>query len=138
MAVALVAIVAIAIPLTSTAFLRKSQAAARNGDVASALEDARTAQNAMPGAAGPRLQEALLLESEAQFAEAAAAAAAATDREPNEWRNWLVLSRIEAERGNADAAIAAYQESEVAEPAQRVISPDSSAARAGVRVGVSA
>ena len=63
----------------------------------------------MPGAAGPQLQEALLLEGEAEFAAAAAAAKQATDLEPNSWRNWLVLSRIEAERGEADAAVAAYE-----------------------------
>ena len=120
---ALVAIVAIAIPLTSTAFLRKSQDAARADDVASALEDAHTAQNAMPGAAGPRLQEALLLESESQFAAAAEAARAATDREPNEWRNWLVLSRIEAERGNADAAIGDYQKAKSLNPLNSIFHP---------------
>jgi O-antigen ligase len=107
--VALVAIVAIAIPLASTAFLRTSQTAAREGDVPSALEDARTAQNAMPGAAGPRLQEALLLESQSEFAPAAEAAQAASDRESNNWRNWLVLARIEAERGSADAAVSDYR-----------------------------
>lgn len=113
---AIIAIVAIAIPLASTAFLRKSQDAAREGDVASALEDARTAQNAMPGSAGPRLQQALLLEQEGQYAEAAEAIEGATDREPNEWRNWLILSRIEAERGDADAAVKAYEEARALSP----------------------
>lgn len=115
-AASLIAIVAIAIPLTSTDFLRKSQAEAREGDDASALDDAHTAQNAMPGAAGPRLQEALLLETESKFTAAAEAATEATDREPNEWRNWLVLSRIEAERGDADAAIRAYEEARSLNP----------------------
>jgi len=115
-AAALIAIVAIAIPLTSTDFLRKSQAQAREGDTAAALDDAHTAQNAMPGAAGPRLQEALLLETESKFAAAAQAAEAATDREPNEWRNWLVLSRIEAEQGDAQGAIRAYEEAKSLNP----------------------
>jgi tetratricopeptide (TPR) repeat protein len=115
-AASILAIVAIAIPLTSTDFLRKSQAQAREGDTAAALDDAHTAQNAMPGAAGPRLQEALLLETESKFAAAAEAAEEATDREPNEWRNWLVLSRIEAEQGNADGAIEAYEEARALNP----------------------
>jgi hypothetical protein len=114
--VAVVAIVAIAIPLASTAFLRKSQNASREGDIASALEDAHTAQNVMPGGAGPRLQEALLLESASKFAAAGAAAGAATDKEPNNWRNWLILARIEAERGRADAAIADYRRARALNP----------------------
>lgn len=115
-AASLVAIVAIAIPLTSTDFLRQSQSEAREGNTATALDDAHTAQNAMPGAAGPRLQEALLLETESKFTAAGEAATEATDREPNEWRNWLVLSRIEAERGDADAAIRAYEEARSLNP----------------------
>jgi O-Antigen ligase len=113
---ALLAVVAIAIPLTATTFLRQSQAEAREGDTVAALEDARTAQNAMPGAAGPWLQEGLLLESEGDYTGAAAATRKATDKEPNEWRNWLVLSRIEAENGQAAAAIAAYREAKRLNP----------------------
>lgn len=108
-AISLLALVAIAIPLTSTTFLRKSQANARAGDPAAALEDARTAQNALPGAAGPWLQEGLLLESQGELEPAAAAVSEATSKEPNEWRNWLVLSRLEAARGRSAAAIAAYR-----------------------------
>lgn len=113
---AFIALVAIAIPLASTDLLRKSQDAARAGEIASALTDARTAQNVMPGAAGPRLQQALLLEGERHYAEAAVAAEGATDREPSEWRNWLVLSRIEAERGNADAAVVDYEKARSLSP----------------------
>jgi Flp pilus assembly protein TadD len=105
----LLALAAIAIPLTSTTFLRRSQAEARAGNVGPALDDARTAQNALPGAAGPWLQEGLLLESTGELNGAATATRTATDKEPNEWRNWLVLSRIEAERGRSAGAIAAYR-----------------------------
>jgi hypothetical protein len=112
----LLALAAIAIPLTSTTFLRRSQDAARAGDVAAALDDARTAENALPGAAGPWLQEGLLLESQGELAGAAAAATEATGKEPNEWRNWLVLSRIEAERGRSIGAIAAYREARSVNP----------------------
>ena len=108
-ALSLLALAAIAIPLTSTTFLRRSQDEARAGNVPAALDDARTAQNALPGAAGPKLQEGLLLESTGQLDGAAAAAREATAKEPNEWRNWLVLSRIEAERGRSAGAIAAYR-----------------------------
>lgn len=112
----LLALAAIAIPLTSTTFLRRSQEEARAGNVATALDDARTAQNAMPGAAGPWLQEGLLLESQGRLDPAAAATREATEKEPNEWRNWLVLSRIEAERGRSAGAIAAYREARSLNP----------------------
>ena len=109
-AVAVAAIVAIAIPLASTSLVRKSESAARAGDLPEALREARSAQNVQPDAATPRLQQALVLEAEGDLAAAAAAAHAATEKEATNWRTWLVLSRVEAERGRARAAIAAYRE----------------------------
>jgi O-Antigen ligase len=113
---ALAAIVAIAIPLASTSLVRQSEADAREGDLAAALQAARSAENAEPGAATPRLQQALVLESQGELAAAAAAASAATERESTNWRTWLVLSRIEAERGRAAAAVAAYREARSLNP----------------------
>jgi hypothetical protein len=107
--VALIAIVAIAIPLASTSLVRKSEADARAGDLTAALSAARSAQNAQPDAASPRLQEALVLESQGELGAAAAAARAATERESTNWRTWLVLSRIEAELGDASAAVSDYR-----------------------------
>ena len=97
---AVAAIVAIAIPLASTSLVRQSEAEARAGELSAALRAARSAQNVQPGAASPRLQQALVLEAQGDLAPAAAAARAATEREPTNWRTWLVLSRIEAERGS--------------------------------------
>jgi hypothetical protein len=108
-ALALVAIVAIAIPLSSASLVRESEADARDGDLTVALEAARSAQNVEPSAATPRLQQALLLEELGELGPAAEAARAATEREETNWRTWLVLSRIEAQRGRAAAAVAAYR-----------------------------
>lgn len=119
-AVALVAIVAIAIPLASTTLVRQSEADARGGDLGGALKDARTAQNVQPDAAGPRLQQALVLEAQGQLAAAAVAATAATEREETNWRNWLVLSRIEAERGRAGPAVADYRRARSLNPRSTV------------------
>lgn len=105
---AIVAIVAIAIPLASTSLVRQSEADARAGDLAAALKEARSAQNVQPYAATPRLQQALVLEAQGRFGQAAEAARAATEREKTDWRNWLVLSRIEAENGEARAAVRDY------------------------------
>jgi len=103
--VALIAIVAIAIPLATTSLVRDSEADVRDGDLAAALGAARSAQNVQPGAAGPRLQQALVLEAQRDLPAAEEAARAATEREATNWRTWLVLSRIEAERGMAAAAV---------------------------------
>ncbi len=106
---AFAAIVAIAIPLTSLGELRESEREARDGNLAGALAAARSAQNAEPAAASPHLQEALVLERAGALAPAAEAAREATERGETDWRTWLVLARIEAQRGNAAAAVAAYR-----------------------------
>lgn len=108
-AVAIAAIVVIAIPLASTAMVRQSEVDFREGRLQSALDAARSAQNAEPGAASPRLQQALVLEAAGALSAASEAARGATERESTNWRNWLVLSRIEAERGRADPAVADYR-----------------------------
>ena len=113
---ALVAIVVIAIPLASTSLLRQSESDARAGDLDAALRSARSAQNVEPGAASPRLQQALLLEAQGDFDAASEVAEQATDREPTNWRTWLVLFRIEAERGNADAALRLYRKARALNP----------------------
>lgn len=113
---AVAAIVAIAIPLASTSLVRQSEAQARAGELSAALRAARSAQNVQPGAASPRLQEALVLELQGDLAPAAAAARAATEREPTNWRTWLVLSRIEAERGQAAASVRDYREARSLNP----------------------
>jgi O-Antigen ligase len=106
---AIVALAAIAVPFASTDLLRQSEAEVRAGRLPKALGDARTAQNVEPGAAGPRLQQALVLEAEGSPSAALRAVRGAVGREPANWRNWLVLSRIEAERGQAAAAVRAYR-----------------------------
>ncbi len=113
---ALVAIVVIAIPLASTSLVRESESEVRAGELSTALEDARSAQRVEPWAATPRLQQALVLELQGRLDAAAAAAVAATERESTNWRTFLVLSRIEAERGNADASIAAYRKARSLNP----------------------
>ena len=108
-AVALLAIAAIAIPLASTSLLRQSEAEARAGDLDAALSDARSAQNVLPGAMSPRLQRAVLLETLGDLDAAAVAAREASEREPTNWRTWLVLSRLEARRGKTAAAVRYYR-----------------------------
>lgn len=113
---AVAAIVAIAIPLTAANLLRESEASARDGDLSGALDAARSAQNVQPGSAAPRLQQALVLEQLGELEPASEAARSAVERESTNWRNWLVLSRIEAQRGRAGAAVAAYRRAKSLNP----------------------
>ena len=119
-AVAAALIVLTAIPLAATSLVRESQEAAQADDLSAALDDAQTASDVEPFAATPRLQLALVYEEAGDFDRAAAAATAATEREATNWRTWLVLSRIEAERGRVDAAIAAYEEAKRLNPRSTV------------------
>ncbi|MDX6581816.1 MAG: hypothetical protein QOI10_1000 [Solirubrobacterales bacterium] len=105
-----------AITLTTTESLQDSRALAREGQLPRALEKARHAASLENFAATPQLQQALILEQDGQLAEAAKAATAATANEPDNWRNWVVLSRIEARLGDSAAAVDAYRRAKSLNP----------------------
>jgi tetratricopeptide (TPR) repeat protein len=105
---AIAALIVIYLPYKASTDLRASERDVNEGDLNSALSEARSAADAQPYAASPRLQEALVLERQGKFDEAAAAAREATEKESTNWRTFFVLSRIEAERGDAKASLAAY------------------------------
>src|SRR5262249_27903649 len=110
------AMVASALPLSATASIRDSQRQAAAADLTAALNSAREAHSVEPFAAEPRVQEALVLEAQGRLDEAASAIAEANRLEPDEWRAWVVRSRLEAERGNATAAVAAYRQARSLNP----------------------
>lgn len=107
-ALAVVGLVAVAIPLTGASAVRASQAEVAGRALPAALEDARTAAAVQPYAATPRLQQALVFEAAGRLDAAARAAALATDREPTNWRVWLVRARIDAQRGEAASALRSF------------------------------
>lgn len=115
-AVAVAAVLVIAAPLASTTLVRQSEADVREGDLTGALEAARDAQSVQPDAATPRLQQALVLEELGELSSAAQNARAATERESTNWRTWLVLSRIEAQRGRSAEAVRAYRKARSLNP----------------------
>lgn len=119
---ALGCLVVIAIPMASTVAVRESQGAVRSGDLAAALSDARSAQAIEPYAATPWLQEALVLEQEGRYRQAARAAAAATARSPQDWQLWLVRSRIDAEAGHPRQALVGYRRARSLNPRSSVFS----------------
>jgi hypothetical protein len=98
-ALSLAALVAIVPPLLGSVAIQRSYDAAEEGRIADALDDAHDAASVQPYAAAPRLQEALLRFRRGDAETALQGAREATEREPTNWRNWYVLSQIEAERG---------------------------------------
>jgi O-Antigen ligase len=97
--VAVVAIVAQAIPLASTLAIRDSQAAVDGGAPAEALDDARAARDVQPWAASPHLQLALVLEEIGRLPAARRAIRDAIERDRDDWRLWLVQARLETKAG---------------------------------------
>jgi hypothetical protein len=103
------AAVAIQVPgLLSTTNIRRSQAAERAGNAAAALSLANAAVAAEPWAASPYEQRGLVLEATGRLGTAAEDLGRAIAREPTNFRHWLLLARIEAERGRVDAALEDY------------------------------
>lgn len=113
---AAVVIACISIPLASSSYIRDSRTHFRAGELGAALRDADHAQQVEPYAAGPRLQEALVLERAGRLSAAAQAARTAVSKEPTNPAVWVVLSRIEAARGRARAAVVAYRRARSLDP----------------------
>lgn len=107
--VSLIALVTITIPLLSEQAFRDSQRAAAAGDTQRALDHAERALDLEPYSAAATLQKALVLEVRGDLDGAATAAIDATEAEPTNWQGWLILSRIELERNDADASLLAFQ-----------------------------
>jgi hypothetical protein len=118
-AVAIVAALALGVQLPVLAAavqVRTSQRAARAGDVDKAVSAATGAVQVAPWGAAGYSQRALVLERLGLGARAAADARRATDGEPTNWNHWLVLARIEAERGRVGPAVAAARRAAALNP----------------------
>jgi O-antigen ligase len=121
---ATVAAILIQIPvLVGANQIRSSQAQAARGQFVEALRDANAAVQAEPWAADAYLQRGLALEQVGQLERAAAAIREATRREPDNWEHWLVLSRIEAERGRIEPALAAVSRARALNPSAPIFHP---------------
>jgi O-Antigen ligase len=106
---AVIALVAMVPPLLGATALRDSREAAASGDLPAALDDAERAHDLQPYAATPDLQRALVLELMGNYEEAVEPAREATQAAAQNWRTWLVLSRLQAEAGRPAASVAAYE-----------------------------
>jgi hypothetical protein len=106
-----VSLIAILPPMLTEIYIEDSQDAAGRGELVEAIENARSASAILPFDASSHLQQALVLQLGGDLDTAAAEARVATERESTNWRTWLVLSRIEADRGNEAAAELALEQS---------------------------
>ncbi len=106
--VAVLCLVAIAVPLATTNAVRSSQAASASGNQTLALADARAAVRVESGAASPQIQAALVEELQGDPQAALISARRAAADEPANWSTWLIISRLEAETGNPHQALAAF------------------------------
>lgn len=114
--VGLLALAAIVIPTVVAGQLATSRSAAAAGDLDRALVEARRAIAVLPAAGEPRREEALVLEQRGELIAALTAAQAATDREPYDWQNWLLVSRLERANGDPAAAVRARRIAELNNP----------------------
>jgi hypothetical protein len=102
--------------LLSTAELRRSQSAERAGNQAAALSWANDAVSAEPWSATAYEQRGLVLEAQGKFTLAAADERQAITHEPTSYAHWLVLARIQTERGAVADAISDYDQAKRLRP----------------------
>jgi hypothetical protein len=119
--VAAIALVAVVVPLAGDAAVQDSQAAFRASNLQTALDSAARAERVESYAAGPLLQQALIYEAAADYDAAASRARAAARLEPTNWRPWFILARVEAERGEARAAVDALRRARAVRPTSSVL-----------------
>jgi tetratricopeptide (TPR) repeat protein len=117
LAVAAAAIGAFQIPgIASTQAVRHSQAAAQAGNIGLALSYARDAVSAEPWSASAYEQKALVEESDGLLPQAASDERAAIAREPTNYAHWLIMARIQTERGQLRLALYDYDEAQSLRP----------------------
>jgi O-Antigen ligase len=109
--------------LASTSATRSSQREFNANKTQAALADANDAIQAEPWAAGPYVQRALVEESMDQLDAARLDLLRATKREPTNWRQPLLLARIDAERGDTAAALADYKRAKQLRPKGVYVNP---------------
>jgi tetratricopeptide (TPR) repeat protein len=105
-----------AIPLLADFKVRESRSAAADGRIAHAAKAARAARSLEPWASTPYLQLALVAEQADDLREARVQIAEALQRDPRDWRLWLVSARLEAKSGAIGAARRSLERAEALSP----------------------
>jgi hypothetical protein len=110
-------VLALLIPaLVSAEQLKESQGAVRAHRFAEAVATATTAINLQPWSVRAYQQRALVLENAGLLAAAAKDASKAVELESANYENWLILARIEVERGRTAAGLSAARRARALHP----------------------
>ena len=109
------AVLVAGVALIGDANLRASRAAVGEGDYVRAAEEARSASAIQPWAAAPYLQLALVREGE-NLPAALRAVDEARERAPEDWRIWLVTTRLRTKAGDVAGALAALRRTKALSP----------------------
>jgi O-antigen ligase len=113
---ALVVIGVLAIVLASASSVNESRASVRAGSLTKALRHAEDAHAVLAAGVTPLLQSAMVREQSGDVRGAAVDARSAARLEPDNWRTWLVLSRLEARLGRPNAAVRAFRRARTLNP----------------------
>jgi O-Antigen ligase/Tetratricopeptide repeat len=103
--------------------IRTSQDSARRGRLVDSVVQASSAAQTEPWGSDGQLQLALALERIGRLRDAATAARDAVAQEPENWELWLVIGRIEAERGHVGAAVRAVARARALNPRSPLFQP---------------
>ena len=109
---AVAAIVAQAIPLLAGVNLDASRAAAARGDIYSSARAAARARDLEPWATSPYQQLALVAEQAGDYRQAERWIQQAGNRDPDDWRVWLLAARIQTKAGHLAQARASLERAE--------------------------
>jgi tetratricopeptide (TPR) repeat protein len=105
-----------ALPWVTAIQVRRSAAALDRGDGTTAFRRALEAKNLEPWAASPYLQLALVEEQRRKLRDARKWIQDGIDRNPIDWRLWLVAARIETKAGDINAARGSLRRAEALNP----------------------
>jgi tetratricopeptide (TPR) repeat protein len=95
--------------LISVSRVRDSRESFQAGDTSRAFSQVDEAIDAEPWAATPYVQRGLVEEASGRLPAARRDLLLAIERERRNWRHYLLLARVEAELGNAEAALRAFR-----------------------------
>jgi hypothetical protein len=115
------AVVAVAIPFLAAEELGASERGLARGDVASALERARSAEAIEPWASTPRLQLALAYEQAGSLGAARRRIDEAIERDSSDWRLRIVDARLAVKAGDVAAGRRALARARSLNPRSRLL-----------------